>query len=170
MKENVSGLLNARLLLKDCLSKFNNEQEDLVETLYNVYPDEMMAIEKLIASRTNFLPALQENYQAQIAGYYNDDKTDEERKIRQAVITEYEDLISIYKHRTRSYDESAPQPITEQTIQAMAEKEFPIPEFIEYDDKPEIRLGKECLIPKYIRNRDTFITGCKQLLEKLNYK
>lgn len=45
----------------------------------------------------DFFPVLEENYQAQIAGYYNVDKTDEERKIRNAVIKEYQDLISIYK-------------------------------------------------------------------------
>lgn len=47
----------------------------------------------------NFLPVLDENMQAQIAGYYNDDKTDEERQKRNAVIDEYKDLILIYKHR-----------------------------------------------------------------------
>lgn len=46
----------------------------------------------------DFLPVLQENWQAQIAGYYNHDKTDTERAIRQAVIDEYKDLISIYKN------------------------------------------------------------------------
>lgn len=47
----------------------------------------------------NFLTVLEENYQAQIAGFYNVDKTDEERKIRNAVIEEYKDLIAIYNHK-----------------------------------------------------------------------
>ena len=47
----------------------------------------------------DFLPVLIENMQAQIAGYYNVDTTDEERKVRNAVIEEYRDLISIYKHK-----------------------------------------------------------------------
>lgn len=49
-----------------------------------------------------FIAILQENYQAQIAGFYNDDKTDEEMKIRQAVIQEYEDLIGIFKARAKT--------------------------------------------------------------------
>jgi hypothetical protein len=54
-------------------------------------------VKELEGQAVDFLPVLQENHQAQIAGYYNVDKTDEERKIRNAVITEYADLISIYK-------------------------------------------------------------------------
>lgn len=49
-----------------------------------------------------FLSILQENYQAQIAGFYNVDKTDEERKIRNALIEEYKDLIAIYKNLPKS--------------------------------------------------------------------
>lgn len=65
----------------------------------------------------DFLDVLQVNYQAQIAGYYNDDKTDEERKIRGAVIQEYEDLIAIFKNGTPRKDESTPAPeITEAAI------------------------------------------------------
>lgn len=45
----------------------------------------------------DFLSVLTENHQAQIAGYYNIDKTDAEREKRNAVIEEYSDLISIYK-------------------------------------------------------------------------
>lgn len=45
----------------------------------------------------DFFKVLEENYQAQIAGFYNDDKTAEEKKIRNAVIKEYSDLIQIYK-------------------------------------------------------------------------
>lgn len=46
----------------------------------------------------DFLPVLIENRQAMISGYYNVDTTDEERKTRKALIAEYTDLISIYKH------------------------------------------------------------------------
>lgn len=49
------------------------------------------------AINEGFFAVLEENYQAQIAGFYNDDKTDEERKIRNAVIEEYQDLIAIFK-------------------------------------------------------------------------
>lgn len=45
----------------------------------------------------SFLDVLTENYQAQIAGFYNDDKTDAERAKRNAVIEEYQDLIAIFK-------------------------------------------------------------------------
>jgi hypothetical protein len=45
------------------------------------------------------LNILIENQQAQIAGYYNQDKTEEERKIRNAVIEEYRDLILILKSK-----------------------------------------------------------------------
>lgn len=48
-------------------------------------------------SKDAFSKVLEENWQAQIAGYYNCDKTDEERKIRTAVIEEYKDLIVLYK-------------------------------------------------------------------------
>lgn len=47
--------------------------------------------------RKSFLDVLVENYQAQIAGFYNDDKTDAERAKRNAVIEEYQDLIAIFK-------------------------------------------------------------------------
>jgi len=43
------------------------------------------------------IDVLQENHQAQIAGYYNHDKTDTEREKRNAVIEEYADLIGIFK-------------------------------------------------------------------------
>ncbi len=49
--------------------------------------------------KESFLIILDVNMQAQIAGYYNDDKTDAERAIRNAVIEEYKDLIDIYKHK-----------------------------------------------------------------------
>ncbi len=48
---SVNGLIKARILLKECLSQFNNKQENVVQTLYNVYPDEMIEIEKLLASQ-----------------------------------------------------------------------------------------------------------------------
>lgn len=44
-----------------------------------------------------FLGVLQDNWQTQIAAFYNIDKTGEEKKIRNAVIQEYSDLIAIYK-------------------------------------------------------------------------
>lgn len=47
----------------------------------------------------DWLKVLQENLQAQIAGFYNHDKTPEEKKIRNAVIQEYKDLIAIFKHK-----------------------------------------------------------------------
>jgi hypothetical protein len=52
--------------------------------------------------KKDFLLVLTENWQAQIAGYYNLDKTDEERKIRNAVIQEYQDLIAIYKSKYKT--------------------------------------------------------------------
>ena len=62
--------------------------------------DMLITIQRGIKLRQcNVLSVLEENYQAQIAGYYNVDTTDEERKIRNAVIEEYQNLISIYKHR-----------------------------------------------------------------------
>jgi len=45
---------------------------------------------------------LVENHQAQIAGFYNDDKTDEEKKKRNAVIEEYSDLIGIFKAKFKN--------------------------------------------------------------------
>ena len=57
----------------------------------------------------DFFPVLEENYQAQIAGFYNYDKTDEERRKRLAVIQEYEDLISIYKYKTKLINEQEVQ-------------------------------------------------------------
>ena len=50
-----------------------------------------------MSDHKDFLSILQENHQAQIAGFYNDDKTDVEKAKRNAVIEEYQDLISIYK-------------------------------------------------------------------------
>lgn len=47
----------------------------------------------------DWLKVLQENLQAQIAGFYNHDKTPAEKKIRNAVIQEYKDLIAIFKHK-----------------------------------------------------------------------
>ncbi len=60
----------------------------------------------LAALKTNvnapdFLSVLEENYQAHIAGYYNMDKTEEDRKIRSAIIQDYKDLIAIYKNLTK---------------------------------------------------------------------
>lgn len=51
------------------------------------------------AGRKDFIAILDENLQAQIAGYYNIDKTDAEREKRNAVIEEYKDLISIFKSK-----------------------------------------------------------------------
>jgi alcohol dehydrogenase class IV len=47
--------------------------------------------------KKDFLSILDKNMQAQIAAYYNIDKTDEEKKIRNVIINEYKDLIAIYK-------------------------------------------------------------------------
>jgi hypothetical protein len=52
------------------------------------------------AGRKDFIVVLQENLQAQISGYYNVDKTDLEKEIRNAVIEEYKDLIAIYKAKS----------------------------------------------------------------------
>lgn len=58
----------------------------------------MFLSENKINVSHDFFPVLEENYQAQIAGYYNHDKTPIEREKRNAVIKEYEDLIAIYKN------------------------------------------------------------------------
>lgn len=57
------------------------------------------ALQKAEGEQGRWIDILRENQQAQIAGYYNIDKTDEERKIRNAVIEEYRDLILIFKSR-----------------------------------------------------------------------
>lgn len=51
------------------------------------------------AGKKDFIAVLQENLQAQIAGYYNVDKTDAQREKRNAVIEEYKDLIAIFKSK-----------------------------------------------------------------------
>ena len=51
------------------------------------------------AGKKDFIAVLQENLQAQIAGYYNVDKTDAQREKRNAVIEEYKDLIAICKSK-----------------------------------------------------------------------
>jgi hypothetical protein len=48
-------------------------------------------------NKRNFLLVLIANWQTQIAEYYNQDKTDEERSKRNAIIEEYQYLIAIYK-------------------------------------------------------------------------
>lgn len=45
---------------------------------------------------------LEENYQAQIAAYYNIDKSEDEMQKRSAVIQEYKDLIGILKFRKQT--------------------------------------------------------------------
>ena len=52
--------------------------------------------------KKDVIDVLSENHQAQIAGYYNDDKTDAEREKRNAVIEEYSDLLIIFKARFNS--------------------------------------------------------------------
>jgi hypothetical protein len=50
------------------------------------------------SKKSSFLSVLEENYQAQIARYYNDGfKTEGERKLINAIIEEYKDLIAIFK-------------------------------------------------------------------------
>jgi len=56
-------------------------------------------VEILIEYPESFLSILTENYQAQIAGYYNVDKTIKDKEKRNAVIEEYKDLIAIYKSK-----------------------------------------------------------------------
>lgn len=51
------------------------------------------------AGKKDFIAVLQENLQAQIAAYYNVDKTDAQREKRNAVIEEYKDLIAIFKSK-----------------------------------------------------------------------
>lgn len=65
------------------------------------YPPTLYFIEWLDESTQadDWLKVLQENLQAQIAGFYNHDKTPAEKKIRNAVIQEYKDLIAIFKHK-----------------------------------------------------------------------
>lgn len=53
-------------------------------------------------TKDEVLSVLEENWQAQIAGYYNHDRTDEERKIRNEIIREYHDLIAIFKAKFES--------------------------------------------------------------------
>ena len=57
----------------------------------------------------DFLQVLQDNYQAQIAGFYNVDKTDLEKAKRSAVIEEYQDLIAIYKSNSKIKDKEESQ-------------------------------------------------------------
>lgn len=57
--------------------------------------------EYLKTKKENFLDVLTINYQAQIAGFYNIDKTESERNARKAVMQEYQDLIHIYKHKNK---------------------------------------------------------------------
>ena len=51
------------------------------------------------AGKKDCLAVLDENLQAQIAGYYNLDKTELEKEKRNAVIEEYKDLIAIMKSK-----------------------------------------------------------------------
>lgn len=75
------------------------DEEDFYKFAKSIKP---LSPAPTVSDIEGFLPILQENYQAQIAGYYNYDKTDEERKIRNAVIEEYKDLIAIYKAKCSS--------------------------------------------------------------------
>ncbi len=73
---------------------------DRVEALIEEMIQHFTEFKPLVSgNEKSFLDVLINNYQAQISGYYNFDKTDEERAKRNAVIEEYEDLIAIFKSK-----------------------------------------------------------------------
>lgn len=76
---------------------YTSKSEDLIDFFHDVHL--WQSITTPAGNGKSFLDVLIENYQAQIAGFYNDDKTDAERAKRNAVIEEYQDLIAIYKAR-----------------------------------------------------------------------
>lgn len=82
--------------------QWDNAKKSLEEISFKVL-DHLAACEKREGEMEKLLYILRDNQQAQIAGYYNHDKTDEERKIRNAVIEEYRDLIMIFKHRIEQF-------------------------------------------------------------------
>jgi len=89
LNEKALGLDRANIYnMADTIKSFQEENAKLKEE-----------VERL---KKDVIDVLSENHQAQIAGYYNDDKTDAEREKRNAVIEEYSDLLIIFKARFNS--------------------------------------------------------------------
>jgi len=81
------------------MNKVINSQIEFIKELKEENAKLKEEVERL---KKDVIDVLSENHQAQIAGYYNDDKTDAEREKRNAVIEEYSDLLIIFKARFNS--------------------------------------------------------------------
>ena len=100
MKNNINDILiNFLVWINETTLKtpmrLETDNDDIVQMFINE-SNLKLSIEP------NFLPVLQENWQAQIAGFYNVDKTLEEQEQRKKVIAEYQDLIAIYKNMKKN--------------------------------------------------------------------
>lgn len=111
--------------------------QELVDKIKNPSPPTTQDGDKDVKGKI-FLDVLVENYQAQIAGFYNDDKTDAERAKRNAVIEEYQDLIAIFK---QSYLPSSQPKEVKAENESPVQKDETIIAFIPCDENDERMVG-----------------------------